>query len=635
MRGPLPLPSGSWESWLDERVEQQLAEARRLVVELRSGEDQRSTATMASWNALAVALRNAADVSAVMVAVHPEAEVRDRAERGEQDVTALLTEIGMDRAVYDRLAGVAPEELDDGGRRVLALALRDFRRAGVDRDETARARLVELSVRETTLSQTFMRNVQESATSISLPPERLEGLPEDFLTQHPPGADDLVRVSTDYPDFVPFMTFAQDREQRRRLVEAFLNRAWPDNDAVLRELLELRREHAELLGYDGWPAYDAEVTMIGDGAAIPAFLDRLAAATEATAAADHGTLLARLRRDHPEATVVDATDRSFYTEVVRREDFGVDAHEVRGYFDFAKVRSGLLEVTGRLFDLTYREVIDTPSWHNEVTSYDVVRDGEVLGRVHLDLHPRPDKYGHPAQFDLVAGLADLQLPEGVLVGNFSRSLLEHSHVVTLFHEFGHLLHHVLAGHHRWLRFSGVATESDFVEAPSQLLEEWAWDPEVLRSFATDAAGRAIPRELVSRMRAGDEFGVGVHVRSQLFYAALSHALHAEVPEDLTARMLELQATYDTLAHVPGTHFFTAFHHLVNYGSGYYTYLWSLVIAKDLLSGFDADDLLAPGPAHRYRDQVLAAGGSAPAEDLVGDFLGRPYDFAAFERWLSR
>jgi len=430
------------------------------------------------------------------------------------------------------------------------------------------------------------------------------------------------------------MTFCRDRDARAALLGQFLNRAYPENEGRLHELLELRREHARLLGYDGWPAFDAEVKMIGKGSAIPEFIDRITAASAAAAERDVEALLERLRRDHPGATTVDGVDKTYYAEVLRRENFDVDAQQVRPYFDFAKVRSGLLEVTGRLFDLSYVEVPDAVSWHRDVTTYDVMRAGTRLGRIHLDLHPRPGKYGHAAQFELAAGIAGRQLAEGVLVCNFSKGLMEHSHVVTLFHEFGHLVHHVLAGGHEWTRFSGVATEWDFVEAPSQMLEEWAWNAEVLESFATDSSGRPIPRELVAKMRAANDFGVGAYARTQMFYAALSYTLHQEVPDDIAATMRELQATYDVFGYVPDTHFYASFGHLQGYGSGYYTYMWSLVIAKDLFSAFDRDNLFATDVAHRYRDRILAAGGSRDAADLVADFLGRPYDFAAFERWLD-
>ncbi|HEX7718047.1 MAG TPA: M3 family metallopeptidase, partial [Marmoricola sp.] len=191
-----------------------------------------------------------------------------------------------------------------------------------------------------------------------------------------------------------------------------------------------------------------------------------------------------------------------------------------------------------------------------------------------------------------------------------------------------------AGRHEWVRFSGVATEWDFVEAPSQMLEEWAWDAGVLQLFARDADGQPIPTELVMRMRAADEFGKGFLARTQMFYAALSYKLHVEVPADLTRRMFELYPEYSLVAPLEGTHFHCGFGHLEGYSSAYYTYMWSLVIAKDLFSAFDRDDLLAPEVAHRYRDTVLAPGGSKDAADLVEDFLGRPYNTEAFSRWLN-
>ncbi len=213
--------------------------------------------------------------------------------------------------------------------------------------------------------------------------------------------------------------------------------------------------------------------------------------------------------------------------------------------------------------------------------------------------------------------------------------MEHDHVVTLFHEFGHLVHHVLGGHGQWSRFAGVATEWDFVEAPSQMLEEWAWDAAVLRTFATDAAGEAIGADLVERMRAGDDFGKGYHARTQMFYAAVSYWFHQDRPEDLTERMKELQERYSPFPYLEGTHFFASFGHLGGYSSAYYTYMWSLVIAKDLFSAFDAADLFDPVVAARYRDRVLAPGGARDAADLVADFLGRPYTFDAYAAWLAR
>jgi len=438
------MPDSEWEAWLGSRCDDQLARACDLVAELKTGRG--STATLTLWNGVNLALSNAFAVASLLANVHPEEPVRSRGEKAEQDAQKLQTDISLDRDLYEVLAAVDDAELDVDARRVLTLSLRDFRRAGVDQDDAVRTRVRELSERQTELAQQFSKNIRDGVRSILLDPAQLDGLPEDFVESHRPGADGRVVVTTEYPDYVPYMTFGKDRAARADLLMEYRNRAWPENDTLLRELLELRREQATILGYDGWPSYDAEVKMIGTGPAIPEFIERISLAAEPSSRRDMAVLLARVQQDHPDVTVVDGTDGAFYGEVVRRENFDVDAQLVRTYFDFPKVREGLLDVTGRLFGIEY-VAVDTPTWHEDVASYDVVRNGERLGRIHLDLHPRTGKYGHAAQFDLVPGIEGRQLPEGVLVCNFSRALMEHDHVVTLFHEFGHLVHHVLAGRH--------------------------------------------------------------------------------------------------------------------------------------------------------------------------------------------
>jgi thimet oligopeptidase len=634
---PLELPAndGDWEAWFTARCDDQLSRARDLVQRLKTAAPKNGLEALALWSDVNLALRNAFAVSSLMAEVHPDETVRTEAEAGEQEAHRLLTEIGLDRELYDVLAAVDASWLDEPAARVLELSLRDFRRAGVDQDEAVRERIRRLAERETAVAQEFSKNIRDDVRSVVLDPERLAGLPADYVEGHPADDHGKVTITTDYPDYVPFMTFARDRKARSELLGAFLNRAWPENDPLLLELLRLRDEHARLLGYADWPGYDAEVKMIGKGDAIPEFIDRITEAAEESARRDYDVLLSRLRQDHPAATSVDSTDKAYYGEMIRKENFDVDAQQVRAYFDFGKVRAGLLDVTGRLFGLEYAEVADAPRWHEDVAVYDVTADGQRLGRIYLDLHPREGKFKHAAQFDLVPGIAGRQLAEGVLACNFPRGLMEHDDVVTLFHEFGHLVHHVLAGRHAWARFSGVATEWDFVEAPSQMLEEWAWDADVLASFATNAEGEPIPAELVAKMRKADEFGKGYQARTQMFYAALSYSLHHRVPEDTTSVVRELQARYDVFGYVPETHFQASFGHLEGYGSGYYTYMWSLVIAKDMFSAFDEEDLFDGEVAHRYRDRVLAAGGSKDAADLVEDFLGRPYTFDAFEAWLNR
>lgn len=628
----LPAEESGWRPWVEERARGALAAARSAVSDLVERADG-PEAVLSAWNEISLQLADAFAVTSLMSSVHPDSEVIALAEAIEVEAHKQHTDLMLDRSVYERLAAVDPDALEDpGARRVLADALRSYRRSGVDRDEETRERLRRLSERETELSQAFSRNIRDGRREVRVPASALAGLPADYVAAHPAEDDGTVRITTEYPDLHPFMAHSTDPRARRSLAWEYHNLAWPENDAVLRELLALRAEEAQLLGYPDWPGFDAEIKMIGSGPAIAEFIDRVAAEALPAARREAAELRSRAALDGAED--LDSSNWRYYLETLKRERFGLDSQQVRRYFDFAKVRAGLLEVTGRLFGLTYRPV-EADTWHPEVASYDVLLDGERIGRIHLDLHPRERKYNHAAQFDLAPGVAGRQLAEGVLVCNFPRGLMEHDDVVTLFHEFGHLMHHVLAGRHRWVRFSGVATEWDFVEAPSQLLEEWAWDASVLALFATDETGRPIPAELVERMRAAEEFGKALSARTQMFYAAVSYRFHQEVPEDLTARLRELAEQYSMVALLPDTHFHTGFGHLEGYTSGYYTYAWSLVIAKDLFTAFDERDLMAPEVAQRYRDRILVPGGSADAADLVRSFLGRPYDTGAFTAWLNR
>jgi thimet oligopeptidase len=631
----LPADASGWHDWLAGRVDGHLATAQEILDRLKDGTARSTDEVLTLWNDADIALRGADSVAGLLNEVHPDEAVRSLAEDRAQQVAKALTERDLDPELYDVLAATDETGLDADAARLREHVLRDFRRAGVDRTEAESERLREISERLTVLDQDFARVIRDDVRSIRVAPDALGGLPADFIEGHPVDADGLVTITTDYPDYMPFRTFARDATARRELTLEFLNRGWPVNDAVLHEMFDLRDEKARLLGYDGWPAYDADVKMVGTSTAIAEFIERLADAAEPSGRRDRDVLLERRRQDEPAATALDASNLSYYSELVRRENFDVDAQEVRRYFDFGRVRKGLLDVTSRLFGLEYREVVDAPVWHEDVTAYDVLADGGLKGRIYLDLHPREGKFKHAAQFDLVAGIAGRQLPEGVLVCNFPRGLMEHGNVVTLFHEFGHLVHHILGGQQRWARFSGVATEWDFVEAPSQMLEEWAWDADILQTFAVDADGTPIPRDLVDRMSAAKDFGKGLFVRNQVFYTAVSYELHRDRPADLTARVRDLQGVYDVTEYLDDTHFHASFGHLAGYTSAYYTYLWSLVIAKDLFSAFDPADLFDPAVAHRYRDRVLAPGGSKDAAELVSDFLGRPFAFDAFAAWLDR
>jgi thimet oligopeptidase len=589
------------------------------------------------------ALGDAAARASLARNVHPDSAMRDAAERCEQDIDALSTELSLDRGLYDALASIDVSGEDGATRYYVEKALRDFRRAGVDRDEPTRARVRALREELVRIGQEFGRNIKDDVRRLDVDAAELDGLPEDWRRLHPAGEGGKVTITTDNTDYVPFMTYARSGRAREALWRLYRLRGHPRNLDVLSRMLARRSELARVLGYPSWAGYVTEDKMIGSDRAAGEFIAKIAGAAEARMRRDYTQLLERKRVDEPGADRVEPWDSAYLQERVKAEQYGFDSQSVRPYLEYGRVKQGVLDVTGRLFGITYRPAPDAAVWHPEVEAYDVVEGDALLGRVYLDMHPRDGKYKHYAQFTLASGQRDVRLPEGVLVCNFPRptagapALMEHGDVKTFFHEFGHLLHHVLGGRTRWAGQSGVATEWDFVEAPSQMLEEWVWDPEVLRTFAHHAeTAEPLRADVIGRMKAADEYGKGLMVRQQMFYASTSLELHRRDPAtlDSTAVVAELQERYTPFRHVEGTFFQESFGHLDGYSAIYYTYMWSLVIAKDLFGPFRAAGLMSPEPARRYRRAILEAGGSKPAAELVKDFLGRPHSFEAFEQWLN-
>ncbi len=595
--------------------------------------------TLVPYNELLLAASSSNALAGLMSEVHPDEAIRDAARECEQEVARFYSDLALDRDMYDALAAVDVSQSDPDTARFVTHTLRDYRRAGVDQPVEIRERLKQIDEELTKLGQQFSKNISEDVRSIEVPSvARLAGLPPDFIAAHPPDARGTIRITTDYPDYNPFMTYANDDALRRELYVAFRSRGDQSNEGVLRDILALRAEKAKLLGFADWADYITADKMIKSGRLASEFIEKVWKLAEPRAKEDYAELLRQLRTVEPNASTVADWQKVWLENLVKKERYEVDASEVRQYFPYDRVLAGLLEITSSIFDLAYVKIDDEPAWHPSVLVYDVKRGAAKLGRIYLDMHPRDGKYKHAAQFPLKDGVRDAQLPEGVLVCNFpgGDALMEHEDVVTMFHEFGHLMHHVLGGHQPWITQSGVATEWDFVEAPSQMFEEWAWSHETLSRFSRHhVTGEPIPKALVDKMRKADKFGLGTATVQQIFYAAISLGFHRLDPAtlDQLAEVQRLQKRYTPFAYVPGTRFHASFGHLVGYSAMYYTYQWSLVIAKDLLTPFETRGLMATEITRAYRDKVLVPGGSRDAADLVKDFLGRDYDFRAYERFL--
>tara|TARA_R110002095_G_scaffold79274_4_gene68137 strand:+ start:171 stop:2087 length:1917 start_codon:yes stop_codon:yes gene_type:complete len=582
----------------------------------------------------------------VMPSVHPDADVRQLAETRQQEAATFATEMSLDREVFERLSKLElPADADAATRRRLEHALRDFRRSGVDRDEATRDRVRALQDRMVELGQTFDRAIAQSSKSIVFEGGHavLSGLPADFLASHPEGEDGSVTITTDPPDALPIMMYADDVDVRKRLYMESMTRAYPENFDTLRSLLSCRRELAQLLGYDSWADYVTEDKMSKSGGRVAEFIDQVSDLSSVRGTQEYADLLEEKRKTDPTADSVELYEWVHLVERIRKQRFDFDSQEARAYFPYDATLKGLLELTSELYGVTFQVVQDADTWHADVVTYDLLEKGEVIGRFHLDMFPRKDKYKHAMMVDFVVGLDGEFLPEGGLVCNFSKpkdgdpALMLHTQVTTLFHEFGHLMHFLMARRHEYLAFGGISCEWDFVEVPSQLYEEWAWDPAVLARFAKKpGTDQAIPADLVQRMRAAEEYGKGLRMGIQMTYATQSLDLHrldpATIDFDAITRQIREQRT--PFREVEGTHQAAQFGHLNGYSAIYYTYAWSDVIARDLWREFESDVMNAD-KFGGYKDKVLAAGGSQDAADMVESFLGRPFSFDAYEAWLSR
>jgi thimet oligopeptidase len=618
-----------------------LAEGNTLLAAL---EGETGPATIATtfrrFDALYSVVNAGANDAHLVSETNPHKEIRAAAEACVQKLSDLITRIGLSRGVYDRLSAIDPKAGDAQSAYLLNRTLDAYRRAGVDKDEATRAKVARLQEEITALGLTFDRNIREGRKEITVKsPAELDGLPQDYIDRHKPAADGLIHITTEYPDFVPVMTYAKNEDVRKRLLFVYDSRAHPENDAVLKDLLAKRYELATTLGYPNYSALITSDKMIRSPENVRHFLDEIAGAAKVASERDYGKLLARLQQIDPNATEVPRWSSSYLNQLVRKEQFDVDPQVVRQYFAYNNVRDGILKLTQDLFGVEMRPW-KTEVWDPSVEPYELWQDGKLIGRFYLDMHPRDGKYNHAAQFPIRPGLRDRAVPVGALICNFpagdhTTGLMEHGDVETFLHEFGHLLHWMFSGQQDYAVQNFGEIEWDFVEAPSQLLENWVWDDDTLKGFAVNAKGETIPQSLVAKMRAGRSFGEALGARTQLAYSAVSLAYHDRPADqvDLVPLWEDQYEKYSAYHYLPGTYPFDAFGHLNGYSSIYYTYVWSKAISIDLYSVFRKQGLRNTALARRYRDEVLAPGSSAPAGTLLANFLGRPWSVEAYKHWL--
>ena len=583
--------------------------------------------------------------------VHADPAVRDAGQEAEERIDGWRVGFpfreDVAATIFAFAASDAAADLGAERRRFLDRLLRDLRRAGHALDPATRAEVRALKLRLVEIETAFQRNIDEHQDGLDLTREELDGLSDEFVAGLRPGSAPATHhVSLDNPELFPFLEQARRRDLRRELEFRDFNAAREANEPLLAEALDIRRRIAGLLGYPSWAHYAIEVKMAGDPHAVRRFYDRIVPPLRARMAAE----VARLEEvlvAQGEEPPLRTWDWRYCDTSVRRQDYAVDPDELRSFLPLEAVFEGLLRLCSEVFGLLFERVADAAAWHPDVHRFRVSDSatGAEIGDVLMDLHPRDGKYGHAAAWALTPGrrLPDgsRQRPVTAIVANLPRpqagrpALLGHADVVTLFHEFGHVLHMTLT-RAELVRFSGGETEWDFVEAPSQILENWAWDAGVLSRFARHhATGEPIPRALVDRLVASRDLDVALRTLRQCYLGIMDLDLHGpEETRDIAAVDRAAFAAWGLPYH-ERTLYPCQFGHLAGgYDAGYYGYLWAKVYGDDMFGRFVEEGVTSSAVGADYRREILEPNGTRDAMDLLRAFLGREPSEATFLRLLG-
>tara|TARA_R110002020_G_scaffold83397_1_gene207072 strand:- start:463296 stop:465398 length:2103 start_codon:yes stop_codon:yes gene_type:complete len=579
--------------------------------------------------------------ASVMAEANPDPAIREAGDTCQQRTSDVMTRLSLSRPVYERLSSIDTTALNEREAFLLARTLRDYRRSGIDKDEQTREKVRAINADLAEISTAFSKNLREIQGKVVLESvDALMGMPQDYIDAHQPDENGQITITTDYPDTGPIYSYSPNEALRKELRKVDADRAYPENVEPLRQLLEKRYELATLLGYPNWAAYVTEDKMTGSPEVAEAFLSRVETAATDAAGIEYQRLLAKLVETQPDADSVPEWSSSYLAEQIRQSDYALDSQEVRQYFAYDDVRSGIFSLVQDLFGVEIRDWADAPVWDESVTAHEMYHNGELIGRFFLDMHPRDGKFKHAAAFPIRFGPTSDGVPVGALMCNFpagdhTTGLMEHRQVETFLHEFGHLIHDMFSGQPDFASLSMGNLEWDFIEAPSQMLENWVWDYDTLAKFAVNADGETIPRELVAKMNAARDFGTGLGTLRQLLYAGVSLNYYNRPPDEVDFDEIwnERQSALSPFEALPDVHRYVSFGHLDGYSAIYYTYQWSLAIATDMFTEFEKNGLRDPDTAARYRDNVLAPGSSKPAAELVHDFLGRDWTPEAYEKKL--
>lgn len=637
-------------------VDQLLADCRAVVEKVLEGNDS------PDWNNLVVPLEQSHDrlakawspVSHMNAVVNSDA-LRDAYNACLPKLSQFWTEMGQHQGLFEAYQSLANSEayaqLDAAQRKVIDNTLRDFRLSGIALADADKKRYGELQQKLSELTTKFSENVMDATdgwSKLITDEAELAGLPDSALASAKQLAEGKGEtgwlVTLDFPSYFAVITYADNRELRRELYEAFATRAsdqgpgagqW-DNSEIMTEILTLRTELAKLLGFKNYAAYSLATKMAETPEQVVSFLNDLAGMSRPQAEKEYQELQDFALEEFSEPEL-ESWDIAYYSEKLKQARYAISQEELRPYFPMTKVLDGMFNITGKLFAIEIEEVTEFDRWHKDGRLFNVSRDGELIARFFLDPYARAKKRGGAWMDDCRVRRIDngvLQLPVAYLVCNFNPpigdkpALLTHNEVTTLFHEFGHGLHHMLTKI-EYADVSGInGVAWDAVELPSQFLENWCYEPEALEMISGHyETGETLPLELLEKMLAAKNFQSGMMMVRQLELSLFDFQLHREYKPGVTnvqAVLNRIRSEVAVITPPAFNRFQHSFSHIFagGYAAGYYSYKWAEVLSADAFSRFEEEGVFNTDTGRSFRENILEMGGSKEPMELFVAFRGR-------------
>jgi thimet oligopeptidase len=578
------------------------------------------------------------------------AAVRDAATEAIKELEAWMVGLDYREDVYRAVKAYADirPKLEGENAKLLLETMRDYRRAGLELPKAERDEVERMRKELSALSTDFQNNVTKAKKAVKFTRAELEGVPDDFLQQIKTTNDEYIVMANVTWHYLALMDNAKREETRKRFLIEHDNLAREVNIPLLEKILPLRDDIAKKLGYRNWADYATEIKMVKNGGAAIDFEEKLKTGLQPKFDAE----LEEFRKLKVQETgdtnaQIRIWDWRYFSNQLKKQRYDVDAEQLRVYFPYQRVLDGMFAIYQRIFGLKFEPMDPPHKWIDDLQLYAVsdAQTGEPLGLFYLDMFPRDGKYNHFAQFGIIEGklLPDgkYQRPVCALICNFPAptkdhpSLMSHMDVETIFHEFGHAMHTILT-RAKYARFSGTSVPGDFVEAPSQMLENWIWDKKVLDSFAADYRdpSKKIPAGILAKLKEAKLATEGMRYRRQLAFGLMDLALHTQIHETNAAETLPLanQKLSDVfLPMVPDTAFVAYFNHIIGYGAGYYGYAWADAIAADMATVFEKspDGFFDKTTGMRMRREIYQVGDSRDINVSIEKFLGRPRSLDPF------